>query len=317
MIPFIDDSFIKTHTDFPHLVARIEAAFSSSETIVPMRHHHDFPNGSESEDSTLLLMPAWTPQQESGVKIVTVSPNNAKSDLPSIHGLYVHLDSATGKVLSILNARELTAKRTAATSALASKYLSRENADTLLVIGTGALSENLIRAHASVRPIETVMVYGRNISKSEEIAKRFKNDDLEVRAINTIEEGIGDADIISCATLSATPLIKGKWLKEGQHVDLVGAYKPNMREADDDVIRRGTIYVDTMEGGLKESGDIVIPLESGLLQRKDIVGDLFSLCSEVGSGRKSTDEITVFKSVGYALEDLVGASYYYEQWKEQ
>ncbi|MCK0107814.1 ornithine cyclodeaminase family protein [Flavobacteriaceae bacterium S0825] len=307
----IDTNFIEENTSFTELISALKHGFSNNDIIVPMRHHHDFPNPEVNADSTLLLMPAWNPSKEAGVKVVTVSPENGQFNLPSIQGAYIYLDAKKGTIKALLEAKNLTAKRTAAASALASKFLSRENSKTLLMIGTGALSINLIKAHASVRPIETVYLWGRNHEKANEICKKLSNENYIVKAIETVEEKISEVDIISCATLSRTPLVLGRNLKEGQHVDLVGAYKKDMREADDDAIKKSSVYVDTFQGGLKESGDIVIPIKNGILKKEDIKADLFQLCSNTKSGRTNNSEITVFKSVGHALEDLVAAKYYY------
>jgi len=309
----IDNKFIENNTDFETLARHIKLGFSSSNILVPMRHHHDFPNPSIKSESTLLLMPAWNPSKEAGVKVVTVSPENGQFDLPSIQGAYIYLDAEKGSIKAILEAKSLTAKRTAATSALASSFLSKENSSSLLIIGTGALSINLIKAHASVRPIERVYVWGRNLAKAKTICDMLSNEKYTVQAIETIEEKISEVDIISSATLSKTPLVLGKYLKKGQHVDLVGAYKKDMREADDETIKKSSVFVDTFQGGLKESGDIVIPLNNGILEEEDVKADLFQLCSNRKAGRTSESEITIFKSVGHALEDLVAANYYYKQ----
>ncbi len=310
----IDDMFINENTSFPELISKLKDGFASRNIIVPMRHHHDFPNPQVGLDSTLLLMPAWNTGKEAGVKIVTVSPENGQFGLPSIQGVYILMDALKGKVKAIIQAKSLTAKRTAAASALASSFLSRKNASSLLMVGTGALASNLIKAHASVRPIKTVYVWGRNLEKAQDICNALKGEDFEIKAIGTIEEKIGEVDIISCATLSKTPLILGKSLKNGQHIDLVGAYKKDMREADDKTISRALVFVDTMQGSLKESGDIVIPLQNGIITKDDIKSDLFGLCSGGHTGRTNDRQITVFKSVGHALEDLVAATYYYSKY---
>ena len=310
----ISAEFIEENTNFLELISEIKQYFSSDEVIVPMRHHHDFPNPKVQTDSTLFLMPAWNPSKNAGVKIVTVSPENGQFDLPSIHGAYIYFDAIKGFIKAILEAKSLTVKRTAAASALASSYLSRENASSLLMIGTGALSINLIKAHAAVRQIKEVFVWGRNFEKATNICDVLKNENFTVTAIKTIEEKIAEVDIISCATLSKTPLVLGKYLKNGQHIDLVGAYKKDMREADDETISKASVYVDTFQGGLKESGDIVIPLQNGTLKEKDIKADLFQLCSNQKAGRSTAEEITVFKSVGHALEDLAAANYYYNKY---
>ena len=312
----ISDQFINDNTRYSELISEIKNAFAASTVEVPRRHHHNFSNPEENIDSTLLLMPAWKPGKEAGVKIVTVSPNNGKFDLPSIQGTYIYLDAHKGMVKAILEAKALTAKRTAATSALATSYLARKNASTMLMIGTGVLSSNLILAHASVRPIKNVFVWGRNFSKAESICKELSNEKFTISAVETIEEAITNVDIVSCATLSKTPLVLGKYLKNGQHIDLVGAYKTDMRESDDVVIKKSKVFVDTYQG-LKESGDILIPLQKGIITEKDIKADLFELCSNKKQGRRNDQEITCFKSVGHALEDLTAATYYYKKFKNE
>lgn len=309
----IPASFIEANTLFEELIPRLKKGFSDGNTLIPLRGHHDFPNPVTQKDTTLLLMPAWNPGVNAGVKVVSINPGNDQFDLPAIQGSYLYLDAVNGTVKAIMEAKALTAKRTAATSALASSLLSRKDASTLFMIGTGALSPNLIKAHASVRPIEQVLIWGRNKDKAKALAESLSEENFEIQVVSTVEEGLSEADIISCATLSETPLVLGEHLQRGQHVDLVGAYRPDMREADDAVIEKASIYLDSFEGGLKESGDIVIPIQTGILKKEDIKGDLFSLSSGQSTGRTSSEEITLFKSVGHALEDLVAANYYYEK----
>lgn len=316
-IALIDDIFINENTNFKELVSIIKQGFQNGSIEVPMRHHHDFSNPTEDIASTLLIMPAWNPSKEAGVKIVTVSPNNGKYNLPSIQGTYIYLDAQKGMVKAILAAKALTAKRTAATSALASFYLSKKDASSLLMVGTGALSKNLILAHVSVRPIKKVFVWGRNFEKAQDICNQLSEENFTCQPVKTIEENVSEVDIISCATLSKTPLILGKYLKKGQHLDLVGAYKKDMREGDDETVQKSSIFLDTYQGGLKESGDIVIPLQTGIIAEKDIKADLFELCSNKKLGRQNNDEITFFKSVGHALEDLAAATYYYKKFKNE
>ncbi|MDQ6530237.1 ornithine cyclodeaminase family protein [Flavobacterium sp. LHD-85] len=316
-IQLISDHFIEEKCNFKELIEKLRTGFSTSAIKVPMRHHHDYPNPKENKDSTLLLMPAFQAGKDLGVKIVTVSPNNGKYDLPSIQGTYIYLDGHKGNIKAILDAKSLTGKRTAATSALASSYLSRKEASSMLMIGTGALAINLIQAHASVRPIKEVYVWGRTIEKAQLVCDAFKNSSLICKPVSTIEEVISQVDIISAATLSPVPLVFGKWLKAGQHLDLVGAYKKDMREADDEAVLKSSLFLDTYQGGLKESGDILIPLTNGIITKETIKADLFELCSNVKLGRTSETEITYFKSVGHALEDLVAAGYFYEKYNSK
>jgi ornithine cyclodeaminase len=307
---------MESYNVFSELITALDEGFSNGVVETPMRHHHDYPNPAEGIDSTLLLMPAWDSGKDLGVKIVTVNPNNGKYDLPSIQGTYIYVDGHKGAVKAILDAKALTAKRTAATSALASSYLSKQNATSLLMIGTGALSSNLIKAHAAVRPITQVYIWGRDFNKARAIADQFKEVSFEIEAVENYTNYLSTVDIISCATLSKTPLVFGKYLKPGQHIDLVGAYKKDMREADDDAVIKSDIYLDTYQGGLKESGDILIPLQNGILNKEDIKADLFELCSKTKKGRLNDKEITFFKSVGHASEDLIGARYYFQKYNE-
>jgi len=313
----IDNEFIENNNVFSELIQELKLGFSINKTIIPMRHHHDFPNPDVNADSTLLLMPAWNPSKDAGVKIVTVSPKNGQFNLPSIQGTYIYFDAKKGTIKAILEAKSLTVKRTAAASALAASYLSRKDSNSMLMIGTGALSTNLIKAYASIRPIKKVFVWGRNFEKAQAISTALKNESFIIQPIKTIEEKISEVDIVSCATLSKTPLVLGKYLKAGQHIDLVGAYKKDMREADDETITQASVFVDTFQGGLKESGDIVIPIKNGILKEDAIKADLFQLCSNKHNGRTSKKEITVFKSVGHALEDLVAAGYFYNKFKNE
>ncbi len=307
----INDQQLEQQLTFPHLVPALRKAFSEDITV-PLRHHHNFKNPKEGIQSTLLLMPAWKAGDFLGVKLVLVSPNNAKYDLPTIQGQYLLFDAHKGQQLAQMDAKILTNRRTAAASALASLFLSRKNSRKLLMIGTGSLSPHLIEAHATVRPIEKVWIWGRNYSKAQALAQKLNSPKLQVEAVEDQKKVIPEADIISCATLSKEALVFGSLLREGQHIDLVGSYLPNTREADDQSISRSSIFVDNIEGAPKESGDLAIPLQNGLIALSDIKGDLFDLCRNKIEGRKSDEEITLFKSVGHALEDLAAAILAYQ-----
>ncbi|MCB0613035.1 MAG: ornithine cyclodeaminase family protein [Phaeodactylibacter sp.] len=297
------------------LIASLRRAFASP-CHTPLRHHHDYPIPGETEKGTLLLMPAWDDGRYFGIKLVAVSPHNRRQGLPTIQGIYTLFETATGTPILQMDAKALTNLRTAAASALASGFLSRAESKTLLMVGTGALAPYLIRAHASVRPIERVLIWGRTLAKAQALAAELSNPRYSASPAGDLSTAIAEADIISCATLSSKPLVLGRWLKEGQHIDLVGSFKPNMREADDEAIRRALVYVDTMEGALKETGDIVEPIRNGILRPEDIPGDLFSLCRRECAGRQSAEAITLFKSVGHALEDLAAARLAWEGMRE-
>lgn len=277
---------------------------------VPLRHHHAIETG--GMPATLLLMPAWRNRRHLGIKIVTVFPDNGAQDLPAVFGQYLLLSAQTGASLALMDGTALTRRRTAAASALASRFLSRSDSFRLLMVGTGALAPHLIRAHATVRPIREVAIWGRTPAKAAALAERFNAGDLAALKISAhvaedIEHTIDAADIISCATLAQEPLVRGAWLKKGQHVDLVGGFTPAMRETDDEAVARARVFVDTRQGAGKEAGDIVQPLASGVLSPDGIVADLFELCRGEKRGRQAAGEITLFKSVGTALEDLAAA----------
>ncbi|BAT61717.1 L-lysine cyclodeaminase [Variibacter gotjawalensis] len=299
---------------FPALIAALSSAFRGNFTV-PVRHHHTLDR--PTDNATLLLMPAWGAGRDGtpyvGTKMVTVFPENVARGEPSVYGNYFLLAGDSGAPLAVIDGPELTAWRTAAASALAAKSLAHEDASHLTMIGAGALAAKLVRAHASVRPIRRVTLWNRGRERAEQLAHALRDGDFAITIADDREAAVRDADIVSCATLTRTPLIEGAWLKPGAHVDLVGGFTPEMREADDETIRRAGIYVDTRAGATKEAGDIVQPLVSGLLKIEDIRGDLFDLSRGKASGRKNKDEITLFKSVGTAIEDLAAAILLWEQ----
>jgi ornithine cyclodeaminase len=201
----------------------------------------------------------------------------------------------------------LTRWRTACASALAASYLAREDASHLVMVGAGALAPYLVRAHASVRPVKRVTIWNRTRGHAVQAAFALSLGGLEVEVADDLEAAVRQADIVSCATLATAPLVRGKWLRQGAHLDLVGGFTPKMREADDDAVKRARVYVDTRAGATKEAGDITQPLKKGTLKKTGIRGDLFELARGKAKGRTKSTEITLFKSVGTALEDLAAA----------
>jgi len=290
---------------YDELIEALKAAFAS-DVEVPQRAHHEVPVPG-ANDGTLLLMPAWQAGRSMGVKIATVFPDNAQHDYPAVFASYFLMSAASGLPVAVLDGTELTVRRTAAASALASSYLSRQDARKLLMVGTGNLAPHLIAAHATARPIEEVVIWGRRQTAAEKLAKKVSAPVLSVSVTDDLESAVQDADIISCATLATDPLIKGAWLREGQHLDLVGAFKPEMREADTEAVCRSRLFVDTRAGAVAEAGEIVQAIESGSISEADIVGELSELTSASIAGRNTAAEITLFKSVGTALEDLAAA----------
>jgi ornithine cyclodeaminase len=213
----------------------------------------------------------------------------------------------TGETLAVMDGAALTAWRTSCASALAARYLAREDASHLLMVGAGVLAPHLVRAHRAVRPIKRVTLWNRTRSHAVSTAFALSAAGIETDIAEELEMAVREADIISCATLSPKPLVHGAWLKKGAHLDLVGAFSAKTREADDAAVRRSRVFVDSRKTAPKASGDIAIPLRKKVIALKNIQADLFELCRGKKKGRKRADEITLFKSTGLALEDLAAA----------
>lgn len=305
-ITFISAAEIEQLLDYPALIEALRRGFTE-DWHVPVRHHYGIEMPSGEPEQTLLLMPAWDAGKAIGMKMVTVTPGNGARNLPAIQGIYLLLDGATGIPKALIDGPALTARRTAAASALAADYLVRKDARRMLMVGAGALSIPLIEAHRAIRPIREIAVWARDAAKAAQKVAELGKRGIAATVATSLEVSAREADLISCATLSKTALIKGDWLKPGAHLDLVGAYTPDMRESDDRCIERASLFVDTRAGASKEGGDIVMPLKSGLITAASIQADLFELCRGQHPGRRREDEITLFKSVGNALEDFAAA----------
>lgn len=247
-----------------------------------------------------------------GIKTATVMPENNALNLLSVHANYQLMDLKTGTLLAILDGAELTARRTAAASALASRYLSRADSSSMLMVGTGILAPHLIRAHASQREMKAVKILGRRLEKAASVAAAIDFPGVAAKAVNDLETAVIDVDIISCATLANAPLIHGEWLRAGQHSDLVGCFTRDLRETDDEAIVRSRFFVDTNDV-IETTGDIYDPLRRGVIGTKDILGNLFTLTQgKAPPARKLNADITFFKSAGTAIEDLAVAILAYQ-----
>jgi ornithine cyclodeaminase len=273
----------------------------------PVRHQHQ-----TSDVATLVLMPAWS-KDFTGLKKVLFKRDNPAQGLPTITANYLLIDNRTGATVAMMDGTELTSRRTAAASALAADYLARKDASSMLMVGTGALGAHFVRAHAAMRPIKTVLLYNRSPAKAKDLARELAKDGFDVSVATDLEKAMAAADIISCATTSTEPILRGKWLKPGTHVDLVGAFKPQMRETDGDVIACARVYVDTREGAEAEAGDLLQAAKEGKFRMENIAGDLFGLCRGETAGRRNSEEITLFKSCGTAIEDLAAATLVYSR----
>ena len=287
---------------YPALVDAMEQLFRDGVTV-PQRHHHTLPKDNEP-DSTLLLMPAWH-DTYGCVKIATVTPGNAQRGLPAVTASVLVFDNQTGEHIALLDGATVTARRTAAASALAAQYLAPADARTLLVVGAGRVGSELPAAFAAVRPIDKVMVWNPSVARGEQLVARLQQQGVNAEWRHDLESAVSQADIISCATLATEPVIRGEWLRPGQHLDLIGSFTPVMREVDDEALQRSQLYVDIM-GTLKESGELAIPLASGAIPQDHVLGTLYDLC---GSSLLERDPaaITCFKGAGNAVMDLAAA----------
>ena len=302
----LGSSEVTAALDFASLIEALRQMFRGGDVVTPPRHRHviEVPG---ARDGSLLIMPAWQAGRHLGIKLLTIFPDNPAKHDPSLMGEYLLLDARSGKPLALLDGPALTARRTAAASALAASYLARPDCERLLMIGTGRLASHLIEAHASVRPIRNVLVWGRDRNKAARLAQRMTRRTLKVAATDDLQRAVNGAHVICCATLATEPLLFGHWLPLGVHIDLVGAFTPQMREADDETLRRARIFVDTREGALGEAGEIIHAIEAGAMTEDEIAGDLYELTRGSRAGRRFHDQITLFKSVGAALEDLAAA----------
>ena len=295
---------IQSHFSYQEFIPFLNG-YLSKKINAPQRSHYEIGSG------TLLLMPAWS-DKYCGVKTATAFPENRNINKPTVHATYTLFGAKTGEPLAQMDGKIITNKRTAAASALASMYLSKKESGHLLMMGNGALCPELIKAHASIRPIKSVKIWGQNMENVKKTIAENNWGNLDVRIYENIKKDMREADIISCATSTLEPIVFGKYINPGTHIDLVGSYKKDMREADDDLIKRSNVYIDN-PAAVQECGDIYWPIKKGILKEKNIKGTLADLANRKCAGRKNNGEITLFKSVGFALEDLAAAEYLFEK----
>lgn len=296
----LDAEGTRTRLPMPALVEALRAMFAAGATVPP-RHVHAIGSA-----GTSLLMPAWQEGVEGGlygVKVVNVFPANGTRGLPAVNASYALFDAATGVPLALLDGSEITTRRTAAASALAASYLARPDARRLLVVGAGRVASLLPEAMRAVRPgLDQVWVWNRHEAGATALAARVGG-----RVAPDLEAAVRGADIVSCATLAETPLVRGAWLAEGAHLDLVGSFTPALREADGAAFARARVFVDTEEA-LAKSGDCLQAVAEGAFAPAALQGTLATVVKGTAAGRRGAAEITLFKSVGTALEDLAAAA---------
>ncbi|MXW69144.1 MAG: ornithine cyclodeaminase [Acidimicrobiia bacterium] len=299
-IPFLDSTAVAGLAPYGKLVDHLYRSH-----LDPPAHVRRVVYSPPGSKEVFMGLPAWQPGDSLGVKLVTVFPDNPVSGIPSVQAVYVLFDGADGKPLAIMDGTELTYRKTSSDSALGSRLLSRPDSRTMLMVGAGGLAPHLIAAHREVRPsLRRVLIWNRTRSKAEELAEAVGGE-----VADNLDEAVSAADIISTATMTIEPLIKGELLRPGTHLDLVGAFLPHCREVDDEVIRRATIFVDSRDAAVHECGDLVIPLGSGLITEENIRADLFELCRGRRPGREDRTQITMYENGGGGHLDLMTAAF--------
>ncbi len=309
----LDAEMTRALLPFDGLIDALNQGFRTG-CVSPIRHHHTIDRNDEP-DATLLLMPAWSHSRDDpsylGVKIVMVVPGNTARGLPGLTSTYILYDGVSGAQLALLDGNVITARRTVATSALAARYLSREDSETLLVIGSGRVASLLPQAYRAVRPIQRVLVWDIDAAGADRFVDTLRSSGMKAEVVSDLETAVSTADIVTAATLATEPLVKGAFVRPGTHIDLIGGFTPRMREADDDAVVMSSVFVDTPEA-LIESGDLTQPLAAGIIGRSHVRATLADLAAGKNPGRTNREEITYFKAVGSALADIVAARMVYE-----
>jgi ornithine cyclodeaminase/alanine dehydrogenase-like protein (mu-crystallin family) len=302
-----DASATRDGLPFAPLIAALRRAFAAG-CEVPPRQVLTLADAGDAA-CTSLIMPAWSSADATvrhyGVKIVNIAPHNAAHGLPALNASYLLFDGRSGAPLALIDGSVLTTRRTVAASALAASFLARSDARRLLVVGAGAVARQLPEAYRSVRPIEQVRVWARAPHKAEALAKAWRAEGFDASAETDLAAVVAQADIISCATLASEPLVQGRWLAPGSHLDLIGSFTPQMREADDACFAGADLFVDTDEA-MHKSGELLGALSRGVIGA-GAHATLTELCRGHAAGRRTAQQRTVFKSVGTALEDLAAA----------
>ena len=296
-----------THARLPP-AALIDAlrAVAIEGCVVPPRQVHAIDAADGQPAGSVLTMTAWQPGRHLGVKTVSVFAGNVARDLPSLHGVYLLFDATTGVPLAQIDGAALTSRRTACVSALAAASLARPDASRLLVVGAGRVASLVPAAMAAVRRIARVEVWNHRRRGADALAQRLRDDGVAAEAVDDLRAAVERAHIVSCATLATAPLIRGEWLQPGTHVDLIGAFTPQMREADAACVARARVFIDQDEA-LGKAGDLVQAKAEGAFSDAALCGTIDQLCRGERVGRVSEDDVTLFKSVGSAWQDLAAA----------
>ena len=299
---------IRRALTMPLAIQAVEEAFihfSSGKAIIPLRTSIT----PDRSAGTTLFMPAYLPSLGAlGAKVISIFPGNLPRGLPTIHALVLLLDPATGVPRGLLDGSALTAIRTGAASGVATKYLSRPEAAVVAVFGAGIQGRSQLEAVCAVRPIRKAFIWDplpeRALAFSREMASRGNPFPRDIRVADSPGDALNAADIICTATTSSTPVFNDADVKPGTHINAIGSYEPHVQEIPAETVRRAKVVVDSIEAALAETGDLIIPLKAGHFTRGMIHGEIGQVASGEIAGRESKDEVTLFKSVGLAVQDM-------------
>ena len=295
---------------YPALIDALQETFSGEFTMPP-RNVFPLDENSDNHDAFAVL-PSWNTSLI-GVKAFTYFPSN-QEPYKSLYSKILLFDRAHGEPLALVDGTTVTFWRTAGISGLATRLLAREDADTLLLLGTGNLASYIIRANASVRPLKRILVWGRTPSNARKVVDRMdaELDGIEISVADDLQDACGQADIIVSATASHQPLVEGDWVKEGTHTDFIGNHHADKRECDTALILKSRVYADSYANCFKEAGEVLVPISEGVFNKEDVVAELAEMCAGSAPLRQSDAEITLFKSIGMGISDLVGAGLAYQ-----
>ena len=304
----INTEQVQNSLTFAELIPLLKQSFSQP-FHMPKRQVHLLSPEDHSKHDAFALLPSWN-NEVIGNKMFTYFPNNStEHDLPSLFSKIMLFRRKTGEPLALVDGTSVTYWRTAAISALASQLLSREDSQHLMLFGTGNLAAYLLHAHIAIRPLKKITIWGRNADKVQKLINKFSPIYPEVRFYTSLDvaQETPDVDIICCATGSKKPLFNGELVRQGTHIDCLGNHTADARECDSVIITKSRVYVDSLVNTLNEAGELLIPISEGTFNANAIVGELTDMCKKPEILRQSTDEITLFKSVGTAISDLVAA----------
>ena len=306
----IEADAVHSALSYPALIDALQDAYSKKFTMPP-RNVYLLDEPGVSHDAFALL-PSWNDSMI-GVKAFTYFPDNPKPAYQSLYSKIMLFERQHGEPLALVDGTSVTFWRTGGISGLASRLLSRKNSETLLVLGTGNLASYIIRANASVRPLKRVLVWGRNPAKAVKVVSQVSAllPAITFSVADDIEKACAQADIIVSATGAHEPLVKGTWVKPGTHTDFIGNHHATKRECDTALVVKSKVYADSRDNCFREAGEILVPISEGAFKKEDVVGQLTEMCAGTIPLRASDQEITLFKSIGMALSDLVGAGLAY------